>query len=324
MNYAAKYWKEDLRGIILLGIDNSQLGSAPIGAKLGNQTNTYNATKAIKDMDPVGNWSGEYPGLLNFQYGAANPGGPPISQYTGQPMGTPPYINPMTNKTWSNITEFLAVATYGARGAMANIFGGYSDATTIIQYQANMERYFPRRRQIDHQAMFNWVNCPYIAYDYDDHWSEIGVPMLVFATELYDNRTGQLRLTNGISNPDFTGIYLRNYGWMDTFVGTYSARDVSEPALQWMLGQLVGLKATAFCNVTVLPGWTWYFFAHSAGGIGSHTYQWYEGTTLLQGQTSMVLPVTKTSRGTYTYYCKVTDAEGATAYSNTVTLTVLG
>jgi hypothetical protein len=82
--------------------------------------------------------------------------------------------------------------------------------------------------------------------------------------------------------------------------------------------------ASAFSSVTVLPGWTWNFFVHSNGGVGPHTYQWYEGTTLLQGQTFMVLTVTKTVPGTYTFYCKVVDAQGTTANSNAVTLTVMG
>lgn len=84
------------------------------------------------------------------------------------------------------------------------------------------------------------------------------------------------------------------------------------------------LRASAFSDVTVMPGWTWWFFAHSTGGVGARTFQWYEGTTLLQGQTSMVLPIMKTAPGTYTFYCKVTDSQGATAYSSPVTLTVLG
>ncbi len=82
--------------------------------------------------------------------------------------------------------------------------------------------------------------------------------------------------------------------------------------------------ASAFTSVTVLPGWTWNFFAHSNGGVGPYSFQWYEGTALLQGQTSMVLTVTKTVPGTYTFYCKVIDAEGTTANSNAVTLTVIG
>ncbi len=105
-------------------------------------------------------------------------------------------------------------------------------------------------------------------------------------------------------------------------MGTYSARDISQLALNWMLGKLAGLKATAFCDVAVLTGWTWWFFTHRIGGTGSYTYQWYEGGTPLQGQTSMLLPVTKSTPGKYTFYCKVTDSEGATAYSNTITLTV--
>ena len=82
------------------------------------------------------------------------------------------------------------------------------------------------------------------------------------------------------------------------------------------------LRASAFCNVTVLPGWTWYFFVHSNGGTGSHSYQWYEGSTLLVGQTGMVLPVSKGAAGKWTYYCMVTDGEGTTTISNTIALTV--
>jgi hypothetical protein len=319
MNYAAKYWKEDLRGIILLGIEFPSLGASPIGAKCGIQTNTYNATKAINEMNSNGNWSAANAGLDIMLYAAANPGAPSINPWTGQPLT--PAINPLTGKPFVNISENMAFKL----SAFANFNGGYADVVTALQYYGSEEYYpSPWKWRIERQAMIDWVNCTYLTYDYDDHWNEIGVPMLVFATGLYDNRTGNLNLANDISNHDFTGIYLPNYSWLDVYVGTYSARDVSQPALQWMLGQLAGLKATAFCDVTVLPGWTWNFFAHSSGGTGSHTYQWYEGSTLLQGQTSMVLPVTKTSRGTYTYYCKVTDSQGAAAYSNTVILTVRG
>ena len=197
--------------------------------------------------------------------------------------------------------------------------------SSCCEYIRKSGEYYPSpwRWRIERQAMTDWVNCPYLTYDYDDHWKEIGVPMLVFASGLYDNRTGMLNLTSGINNTDFTGILLPKYGWLDVYVGKYSARDVSQPALDWMLNRYKAPAATAFCNVTVITGWTWNFFVHSIGGIGSHTYQWYEGTTMLQGQTSMILPVTKNTPGLYTYYCKITDSEGTTINSNTVTLTVL-
>jgi rhodanese-related sulfurtransferase len=82
------------------------------------------------------------------------------------------------------------------------------------------------------------------------------------------------------------------------------------------------LAASAFCSVSIMTGQTWYFFAHSCGGTGSCTYQWYEGTSMLAGQTSMLLPVTKTTAGTYTYTCKITDTQSTTATSNPITLTV--
>jgi len=83
------------------------------------------------------------------------------------------------------------------------------------------------------------------------------------------------------------------------------------------------LDASAFCNVTVMKGQTWYFFAQSVGGDGAHTYQWYEGTSMLAGQTSMLLAMSKATAGTYTYTCVVTDEAGTTVTTNSVTLTVI-
>lgn len=82
------------------------------------------------------------------------------------------------------------------------------------------------------------------------------------------------------------------------------------------------LSASAFTNAAVMPGWTWIFFAHSSGGAGTLTYQWYEGSTLLAGQTSMVLSVNKAAPGIYNYTCRVTDAGGHQATTNAVSLTV--
>ncbi len=82
------------------------------------------------------------------------------------------------------------------------------------------------------------------------------------------------------------------------------------------------LDATAFQSVTVSPGWTWWFFTQTKGGITPYTYQWYEGSTPIQGQTDAVLAVTKNTPGTYRFYCRVTSKDGSTTTSNNVTLTV--
>ncbi len=84
------------------------------------------------------------------------------------------------------------------------------------------------------------------------------------------------------------------------------------------------LDVTARQSVTVLPGWTWWFYVQSLGGNAPYTYQWYEGSTLLQGQNQMVLPASKTAPGVYRFYCVVVDSQGTATTSNAVTLTVLG
>jgi hypothetical protein len=89
-----------------------------------------------------------------------------------------------------------------------------------------------------------------------------------------------------------------------------------------VLTSLQPLVASGFGDVSLLTGQTWGFFVHSNGGYGATTYQWYEGTTLLTGQTDMVLLASKATAGTYTYTCKVTDALGTTTTSNPITLKV--
>lgn len=108
----------------------------------------------------------------------------------------------------------------------------------------------------------------------------------------------------------------------DLTVQTVAGPGHFEELISWAIGYPL-VQARAFCNVTVITGWTWYFFTQGTGGVGALTYQWFEGSTLLQGQTSMVLAVTKNTPGTYAYFCKVTDSQGTATNSNAVYLTVI-
>jgi pimeloyl-ACP methyl ester carboxylesterase len=323
VNYAAKYWQDDARGIILLS-PWAPSSLPTVLAKRGNETNTYNLTKQINTMFSAGNWSTENLPLwitLTLKYALENPSGPAVNQSSGQPVLPP--TNPTTGKTWTNVTEYFAFV-FNMLG-FSNVYGGYGNLTLLMQHYAYKpigDRWVPARFALEDAAMMDWVNCPYLPYDFDDHYEDINVPVLAFVGSFSQNSTGTFRFVNGIGSSDLTGVMLKNYGHYDIFFGPYAVRDVSQPALNWMNGELTGFKATAFCDVTVLPGWTWNFFAHSVGGIGTHTYQWYEDTTPIQGQTSMILSITKNTPGVYTYYCKVTDSEGTTTNSNIVTLTV--
>jgi pimeloyl-ACP methyl ester carboxylesterase len=319
--YASKYWQQDVQGIILLD------GGSP--SKKAVTTNKYNLTATIGLMKASGNWTLETPNLssgaisnvtsgiyFRDQYAFKNPGAP--AEY---PPGTPlqPTINPLTNRTWANITEYMGFQFSTTK--TSNLNSELGNITADIYWTAMGDRYWPVRLSIENSAIFDWTNCPDVTFDFDEYYKNINVPLLSFTSELFGYPM-RGNLTNGLATADFTSILLPKYGHLDVFDGTYSVRDVSEPVNQWMRSQLVGLKATAFSDVTVLSGWTWWFFVHSKGGVEAVTYQWYEGTTLLQGQTSMVLPVTKSTPGTYTFYCRITDSEAATTNSNAVTLTV--
>lgn len=83
------------------------------------------------------------------------------------------------------------------------------------------------------------------------------------------------------------------------------------------------LKVLAEVSTTVATGQTWAFSVQVSGGSIPYSYQWYEGTTPLSSQNSGSLTISKNTAGTYTYYCRVTDAKGTTTTSNTVTLTVI-
>ena len=326
MYYASEYWQQDLKGLILL--DGSEKTTKSVSI-----TNTNNATSSLRGLNATGGLALEYPRtpgpspypsgiLFAYQNAVQNPGAP-----AEWPPGTPlqPAVNPLTNKTWANITEWFAYQWSSTN--FTNVLGGYGNTTVNIQRSAGADLYFPMRLLVESTALHDWSNCPFIAYDFDDHYSEINVPVLGFRSTLYGIPTYG-NFTNGLATADFTQITLPNYGHLDVFTGPFSARDVSEPAYQWMLNRLstaapvIPLAASAFSSATVFPGWTWNFFVHNAGGAAPYTYQWYENTTLLAGQTKMVLPATKSAPGTYTFYCKVTDSQGSTTNSNTVTLTV--
>lgn len=71
---------------------------------------------------------------------------------------------------------------------------------------------------------------------------------------------------------------------------------------------------------TIDKGQTATFTATASGGIGSYTYQWYEGTTPLTGKTSTSLTVTPANSGSYQYKVEVTS--GTEVRSATATLFV--
>jgi len=262
MNYASKYWEEDLKGIILL--------DGGTGGKRGGETNTYNLTKAIEVMIATKTWSREVGApavgaVFLYKYALANPGAPAMF-----PPGNwlLPLINPRTGLPWTNITEYCAYSLYMSwgPGGVTNIYEGYGKPSVMIQIMSTFDRYWPTRLTLESTAISDHINCPYVTYDFDDHYIEIDNPLLAFASGLFANRTGLFRFVHGIANPDFTGIMLPRYGHLDVYSGEYSERDVSAPTYEWLISHrmLIGLgelridrkwyrgETTIYINATVI------------------------------------------------------------------------
>jgi pimeloyl-ACP methyl ester carboxylesterase len=325
--YAAKYWQQDLRGLILLD------PAPPKSTTAKNQilTNSYNLTSTVNTMKASGNWLWENPQASSAAPSPLNPGYVFLVQFAAQNPGAPAQypngtlvttINPRTNKTWTNITEWFEYSWNIANSF--NTYGGYSDITITMNLATQAERYYPVRIFLDYAAMLDWTVCPYVPYDYVAHVQEINVPVIAFRSGL--NLAAYGNITNGIATTDFTWTVLPNYGHSDVFQGTYSARDVSEPTYQWMISHYPPLAAAATpTTLTVETGQTATFNVYATGTVSPYTYQWYQETNLLIGQTKpqISLPTTKNNEnGQFTYYCKITDAENQTTNSNIVTLAV--
>ncbi len=117
LDYATRYWKTDLKGIILLDA-NFYAQGYPIVGKL-RETNTFNLTAVINDMNAKSNWTtSPYAALApTAAYALQNPGA--AAEY---PPGTPltPTTNPLANKTWANITEWFTYAVQNNFGSVTS------------------------------------------------------------------------------------------------------------------------------------------------------------------------------------------------------------
>ncbi len=235
MNYASLYWQEDLKGILLR--------DGGTGAKYpGLVDNEYNLPAMIAWMMATGNWYwevGTAPGsIFILKFADRYPDAPAINPYTGDPLE--PEINPNTGEPWTNIAEWAAFMIYMAwgPGVVSNIYGGYGDPSVMIHIDATFDRYWPMRLRFESEAISDWDNCPYVTYDFDDHYHEIDVPLLAFTSQLFGlNYWGPF--IHWIANPDFKGHYLWGYGHLDVYSGEYSKDDVSQPTYDWLINHIM-------------------------------------------------------------------------------------
>lgn len=250
MNYASKYWEEDLKGILLR--------DGGTGAKYPELvTNKTNLPLLIAIMKATGAWSLEVgtPGSIFLMKHADLYPDAPAEYPPGNPL--PPLEDPETGDIWfaHNMSEWAAFQIYWAwgKGVVSNIYEGYGDPSVMIHIDATFDRYWPIRLNLESAAIADWDNCPYVTTDFDDYYSEIDVPLLAFTSELFGlTYWGPFR--HGIANPDFTGNYLWGYGHLDVYSGEYSEGDVSAPTYEWLISHRMLLGCG---GVRIGGDWTW-------------------------------------------------------------------
>jgi hypothetical protein len=197
-------------------------------------------------MNANGSWAVEADsgGLLALKYADQNPGAP--AEYPpGTPLQPP---GPFLGATWDNITEWAAYVInlggppWGYEG-ISDLDGGYGNTSVVIHTLATFDRYWPTRLGLETTAYSDWTNCPYVTHDFDDLYSGIDVPLIVFQSQFFGNRTfGPFQ--DGTANSNCTATVLVGYGHLDVFCGIYSSTDVSAPTYHWMIGPMHAVAAT--------------------------------------------------------------------------------
>jgi len=210
MNYAAMYGDKDLKGIILL--------DGGIGSKYGGETNTYDLPQAIEDMVTAG------------EYSRISRGGP-NNPVWGDAILYPDIPSPVPG--YDTLKDYLLSLLYASGSANPYSYP-WSEFVweALFAVLATFDPYWPALLSLESSAYRDWTNCPYLEFDYDDHYIDIDIPLLGFLSK--HPLSGDRYFVHGIANPDFTGYVLEGYGHLDMYVGTFIKDDINHPTYLWL------------------------------------------------------------------------------------------
>jgi pimeloyl-ACP methyl ester carboxylesterase len=263
--YAAKYWKEDLKGLISLdGGGPYVLVDTNTGKQMTQAYFNYIVGLFKNGVLPGYPFLTEVGGYEQAQFAGAVPF---AKTMVGGPLPTTPVppIPPFAPPDKQNInfvSDLVAHDLYYAwgPGIVTNYYkpypGGagetYMDREVAVVIAANFTRYWPNMQNLETGALNNYANNPYL--DYDDT-QQVDLPILHFASAfgcysgiVHDCYNPSSPVEPGQSvaartaSTDVTSIILigtgKDYGHLDIFSGTHALQDVDQPMLEWMNNRL--------------------------------------------------------------------------------------
>lgn len=243
INYASAYWKQDLKGVILL--DGGSVQKKP-------GSNSYNFSTQYNNMIANKTWSSEVsgPNAVNL-----------YRQADLDPKTPSPDPNYATFMDFFKARMFVA---WGP-GGVSNIYNvdiSTSPYTPLTAEQAvcipenvlhdlsRGDRYWPARLSLESSAIYNNDGCTSanpncvgisINYDFDDNFIKINVPVIGFLSGNFGAKSNPAGYQpGGLATSDVTGYILNNYGHYEVYDGARSAIDVNQRVYEWLLNHQHG------------------------------------------------------------------------------------
>jgi pimeloyl-ACP methyl ester carboxylesterase len=252
--YAAKYWKEDLKGLISLDGGGPNTLVIPSNKKsLSEYEAAVAAFKAAGSyLSEVGSYDlGQFAGAVPFAKTAVGMPLPPTN-LLNPPI--PPFA-PLDKSKIEFVSDLIAYGSYYTWGAgmVTNYYkpypGGngetYMDRDALIKIQSNFTRYWPSIQDLEGSVMSGYTPKETTTlFDYN-HTGDVNLPILFFGSEfgckvMYACLELNSPIPPGTSvqprtaSTDVTSIILTGYGHLDVYAGTHSRETVKQPALEWM------------------------------------------------------------------------------------------
>ena len=237
--YAARHWRDDLLGLVILdGYALDPPDAFPLYVERSPTPNWF--ADDLEARLPYKRW------MKILQDVIDDPSGPdffpqvvaPVNK-TG-PDGLP--VEPMFNSRAEALAYFLSVGTnflfvspdLGGRGGLSNAKEGYADVSILARILLHQDRYWPRVQ--NHGGFELHRHLAEAAFDYETALHEMKVPILAFANgnvgpEWEEQVEYSARAT---AAQDVEHQVLHHWGHLDVLFGARAAQEVFQPIVGWI------------------------------------------------------------------------------------------